>query len=64
MVGTVCDFTEYEILVVYTNGGSSNITKTTPLKPPFTDIHINEYSMAKILLLKDTESIPGVDIKM
>ena len=45
IAGAVNNFTEDEIMVVHTNGGSKTFTKISPLNPPPLDIQINEYYM-------------------
>ena len=64
MVRTLHYYTEDEILAVHTNGDLKTFAKITPLKLLPVDIHINEYSMANILLSKDVSFIPGVHITM
>ena len=64
MAGTVINCTEDEVMVVHTNGGLNTFTNIYYLKLFPLVIHINKYSMAKIISLKDMAYIPGVNITM
>ena len=58
----VCDYTSYETLTVCTNGGSKAFTQIVPFKFLPMGVHFNLESMANILEIKDSASIPGVHI--
>ena len=64
MVGTFWDCTKYEVMLVHNYGGSKAFTKIVTLIILPIDKHVNEYSIAKILPLKDVASITGVNIMM
>ena len=64
IIGKIHNCTEDEILLVFTNGGSNNLTKIVPLKNLPLDIQIYEYYMENILSLKGVAYISGVHITM
>ena len=64
MIVNVCDCTSDRTLMVYTNGGSNNLSHISPLKFLPIEVHFNPYSMTNILEIKDVASIIGVQISM
>ena len=64
MIGNIHDCTSDETFTVYKNGGSKNFIHITLFKFLPMEVHLNPYSMANILSIKDVYSIPGLHISM
>ena len=64
IVGNIYGYTSDENLTMYTNGGSKTFIQIVPFKFLPMEVHFNLDSKAKILVIEDVASIPGVHISM